>query len=341
MSKKYGGRTEAVDSGVYSVGAAARLTGLSTSTVRNWERRYEVVQPRRLSNGQRRFSAADVSRLGLLARLTRAGHSISALAAQSDAELAALLDEVDGRPTGQVGHAAQQPLRVVTVGARAGAHLQALTEDIPRLDLVRQFPFAQDLDVPPAGFSCDVLVVHTVQIRPETADWLRDLRSRLQPAHVVVVYEFARLAQVRALRNESTSVLQGFGHLEPFLRIWLPGHVSVDTESAPRPPAEEGDGHKSGARRYTGAMLSAYLNAKPSGLLCDCQRHLARMLQQIYDFEDYTDQCADQSEEDRRAHQEIRAVMHRARAQVEDALLIACTHVDSPGTANPLSAAEA
>ncbi|MEE3325767.1 MAG: MerR family transcriptional regulator, partial [Myxococcota bacterium] len=57
---------KAVEELTYPLGAAARLTGISPDTLRAWERRYEVVVPLRTPGGTRRYTAADLERLGLV-----------------------------------------------------------------------------------------------------------------------------------------------------------------------------------------------------------------------------------------------------------------------------------
>lgn len=70
-----------------SIKAAAKLSGLTSHTLRAWERRYSVVEPIRAENGRRLYSLADVEKLKLLALLTANGHAISQLAKMSLSEL--------------------------------------------------------------------------------------------------------------------------------------------------------------------------------------------------------------------------------------------------------------
>ena len=71
----------------YSLGAVARLTGLSPHVLRAWERRYGAVAPLRTPGGTRRYRESDVARLRLLAAATGAGHPIGDVARLSEAEL--------------------------------------------------------------------------------------------------------------------------------------------------------------------------------------------------------------------------------------------------------------
>lgn len=76
--------------GVYPMRVVTRLTGLSSHTIRVWERRYEAVRPTRTQGNARRYSEEDVRRLRLLRELTEEGHRISDVANLSEPELVRL-----------------------------------------------------------------------------------------------------------------------------------------------------------------------------------------------------------------------------------------------------------
>jgi DNA-binding transcriptional MerR regulator/methylmalonyl-CoA mutase cobalamin-binding subunit len=77
----------------HPIRVVARRTGLTTATIRAWERRYAAVAPVRSEGGQRLYTDRDVLRLETLRRLTEAGRSISSVALLSPSEAAALLME--------------------------------------------------------------------------------------------------------------------------------------------------------------------------------------------------------------------------------------------------------
>ncbi|MCS6948283.1 MAG: MerR family transcriptional regulator [Steroidobacteraceae bacterium] len=80
----------------FSIKAVSQATGLTVETLRAWERRYEVVLPKRDASGRRSYSASDVARLRLLRAATELGHPISRLARLSPDELAALVNSAGG-----------------------------------------------------------------------------------------------------------------------------------------------------------------------------------------------------------------------------------------------------
>ena len=75
------------DEARYRVGMVSKMTGLSTHTLRLWEKRYAAVTPKRTEAGGRLYSDADVERLRLLHALVDAGHSIGGIARLPDVDL--------------------------------------------------------------------------------------------------------------------------------------------------------------------------------------------------------------------------------------------------------------
>lgn len=94
MTSRYSGHSDtppsAGDSGL-PIAAVARETGLAKDTLRVWERRYGFPKPERDSSGDRLYSAAQVQRLKLIARLLDAGMRPGKVVGLDDARLQELL----------------------------------------------------------------------------------------------------------------------------------------------------------------------------------------------------------------------------------------------------------
>ena len=84
----------------YEIHEVAELTGLAAARLRAWERRYEVVRPRRLSNRYRVYTADQVALLRAYARLIAGGERIGDLAAceREDVLARAEVRSLDGSP---------------------------------------------------------------------------------------------------------------------------------------------------------------------------------------------------------------------------------------------------
>lgn len=63
-----------------TIKAVAEQTGLTPFVIRAWEKRYGVIRPNRTGTNRRRYTQEEADHLGLLARLTEAGHPIGAVA---------------------------------------------------------------------------------------------------------------------------------------------------------------------------------------------------------------------------------------------------------------------
>lgn len=72
----------------FTIKSVCQLTGLNEHTLRAWERRYGAVQPQRLENGRRVYTARDVERLRSMVQLVQRGYGISRIADLSSTELA-------------------------------------------------------------------------------------------------------------------------------------------------------------------------------------------------------------------------------------------------------------
>jgi DNA-binding transcriptional MerR regulator len=112
----------------YSLGAVARLTGLSPHVLRAWERRYGAVTPLRTSGGTRRYRESDVARLRQLRAAVQAGHSISDVANAPADELERRLQLSPALPTPPLAPllAAIEQLDGPTTERLLGAQLAAL-----------------------------------------------------------------------------------------------------------------------------------------------------------------------------------------------------------------------
>ncbi|GIS18668.1 MAG: hypothetical protein CM15mP120_05840 [Pseudomonadota bacterium] len=56
-----------------TIGAVSRLTGIPTHTLRKWESRHNIVEPKRSDSGRRFYNDQHVERLGMVKRLMSEG----------------------------------------------------------------------------------------------------------------------------------------------------------------------------------------------------------------------------------------------------------------------------
>jgi MerR family transcriptional regulator, light-induced transcriptional regulator len=73
---------------LYNIKAVAQTTGVSASTLRAWERRYQICRPQRAQSGYRLYSDRDIATLQWLKSHVEAGMSISQMVAWFEALVA-------------------------------------------------------------------------------------------------------------------------------------------------------------------------------------------------------------------------------------------------------------
>lgn len=95
--------------GLHPVRIVSQRTGLTPDVLRAWERRYKAVTPVRSPGGQRHYTDADIERLSLLSRASRAGRQIGQLVPLSNPELQKLIEDDERQSRQRVGVGPDQP----------------------------------------------------------------------------------------------------------------------------------------------------------------------------------------------------------------------------------------
>jgi DNA-binding transcriptional MerR regulator len=280
-------------------GTAARLAGLSPSTLRIWEHRYAVVAPPKTATGQRTYSLKDVERLRLIKRLTVEGHTIGTLAHLDVAALAELSS--GGASISKVTQ------RVVIVGQAAARKLEGRLRPAPT-SVFDDLEHAER-DFAHAG-AVDVLVIHVSSLHDSMTERLVTLGRNLSAPNVIVVYAFGAEGVAEALRTAGITVRR-----EP-----VSGREMARLIAASRPIVEAtASASMSNIKRYSDAELVA-LTEIPSAVACECPRHLAEIVSLLSNFERYSAECEARDENDAALHRHLHEVTTAARAMFEAAL---------------------
>lgn len=113
----------------HPIKVVAQRAGITLDVLRAWEKRYGAVTPGRSPTNRRLYSDADVERLILLRKTTRAGRSIGRVGHLSTEELATLATEDEAA-------IAQAPRPSLSAGGEPSAdfHLQACLAAVDRMD---------------------------------------------------------------------------------------------------------------------------------------------------------------------------------------------------------------
>lgn len=316
--------TEAVSvdtAGLYSIGAVSRLTGISTHTLRIWERRYGTVIAERTASGRRMYNRRQIEKLGLLKTLSDHGFSIGQIANLPLEELRRRRAEVAERQATLRTETRAEPLRVAALGR---FYLDTLAaDDFPDdLELVtlETDPDRYRTDLP--RLAADVLLIELTVVKKDTAEFVAGLRERAGARRVVVLYNYGQRADLTLLVSAGVELLRSPATRETLYgTLRSPGPMPalpLSGDAVREAPALDALAEVP-ARRYSEQELSRIARLK-SSLDCECPQHLTSLVQGLGAFELYSDQCEARSPDDAALHAYLGAMAGRARAVVEEAL---------------------
>jgi DNA-binding transcriptional MerR regulator len=280
-------------------GAAARLAGISASTLRIWEFRYGVVLPPKSVSGQRTYTMMDIERLQIIKRLTAKGHLISSLAHLDINTLLALFTKSKA-PSSDLQ-------KVCVVGLAAARKLEGRF----KLDPALVFDDLDHLERSLANIrTLDALVIHLRTLHPDLLPRIKSLRNNLTVKNFIVVYSFAPELVTDSLRSSGITLRRA-----PFSGNELLGLIVKE------PSINENfdSGNLSTIRHYSDSDLVA-ISEMPSLVSCECTRHLAEIVTLLVEFEQYSTECNSQDSKDVVLHQTVFELTSQARAVMEKAL---------------------
>lgn len=79
---------------VYSINDVEKLCGIKAHTIRIWEKRYAIIQPRRTETNIRYYLDEDLQKILNISLLNRNGYKISKIAKMSDGEMKRIVSEL-------------------------------------------------------------------------------------------------------------------------------------------------------------------------------------------------------------------------------------------------------
>ncbi len=285
----------------FRTGTAARLAGIPVATLRVWERRYEVIGPPTSATGHRRYTPDDVSRLALIKALVDQGHPIGAIARLPTETLRTL-------PSAPLAHdaVAAKRVRVALVGESLAAQVGAGRGRALHLATV-----CAHGDAAPEALGdarADWLVVEVAALRDEAVARIESLAAHVGAARALVAYRFGTQPAVEALRRRGHVVVRA-----PLDVAEIPALTAAPAGGDVRPLAQVPP------MRFDEQALAA-LGAAPTGMYCECPRHVVELLRSLNAFERYSAECLNRSPADAELHRYLERVAGTARALFEDAL---------------------
>ena len=303
----------------FGIGAVAKLTGLSDHTIRVWERRYRAVVAQRAGNGRRLYTEADVERLSLLKALTDSGIAIGRVANEDVHELRERIDSVAALSASP----AQACVRIAALGELLPNELRE-ARDLAPVTLIAADSNEERLLADTGRQPVDVLVVEFPVLGADTRKRLRALIKSTGAQCAVVVYKFAKAADVERLRAENFILIRSPVSADEVRAAVLRAGGALPRRSArpATPPVGSpfaDDGDDIDPRRFTQEQIAALARVS-STVECECPNHLAHLVGDLSAFEIYSARCANRDDEDAALHRYLHRTTARARAMIEEAL---------------------
>jgi DNA-binding transcriptional MerR regulator len=303
----------------YTIGAVARMTGLSTQVIRAWERRYEAVVAARTDKGRRIYCPEHVEKLSLLKALTDRGSPISAVAnldADTLRQRVEEMDQIAARPlAGKV--------RVAVLGAFLPSLLEGELLDAFPIDLVASGADPRRVGADARNLAPDVLVVEAINLNDRLVRQLIKLAADSRAGQTIVAYGFGRSKDEKALLDAGMRLLKTPVSDDELAVAILAAAANVAGQAGAvtATPVEriEATGDSPSRRRYDERQLLRLARIE-TGVDCECPRHVAEILKTLTAFEIYSAECEDRNEEDAALHAYLHLQTAHARALMESAL---------------------
>ena len=301
----------------FGIGAVVERTGLTAPSIRMWEKRYNVVEPRRSETNRRLYSLADVERLTLLKRLTDRGHSIRTIAQLDTDQLKKRLgDSMQANQSREVLEGVLKPAKIVLVGM--GLENFVRDEELFGVQVVGEFGDLDEAKETDILAKADLLVISTESLFPEILPTLRNLVERTGVARVIIVYRFIskKTATVLAKSISGVTLVKAPVTASQIRRECLVQLNEIRGEGYPLRFTDPGPVPD---RLYDAEQLIR-LARLSSAVECECPQHMASLLQSLCAFEKYSDDCEDRNPEDALLHSYLHRTTAKARRSMEEAL---------------------
>ncbi len=302
----------------YKIGTAAKMAGISPNTIRTWMRRDYFTASIETDSGERILSSEDLKRLISLKTLIDLGDSIGRIARLDTDALQKRLAEL--KSTSENTYANEIPsladLEAGFVTSSTSVRLSAAT---PLFWNSKTFESVESLSEHAAGdHNLSIALIDSQGPNPAEKTAILEFAKKNPEITVVLIFDFMprsllkdlAKAQVHLLRWPVNSIM-----LERYLYSLMPSisHPRSSAAMISEPPP----------RLFNERQLSEIANSLPE-LKCECPRHVSALVTSLGAFEDYSQQCLNDSEKDKEIHEYLHMETAKARRTMELALIRLC-----------------
>lgn len=302
----------------YSIGVIARLTGLSTHSLRMWERRYGLGASIRATNGRREFTKTDLDHLRLIKQLIDRGMRIGDIARLPKKTLSGLcIKQAETSLTTSTADV----IETAVVGYGLSQYFDKHRPRYPQLALSCQSQTIEEwLREKSASGGAQVYLLQVDMINAALAAQLRKLKQA--DTSVGVFYRYSTSEITTELENLGIVMAQGKiitdsadAMIKEVLRQQSYSSLleqSAEAFSIPLPSDRP--------RQFDEQQL-AEAAKRSNELNCECPSHLSELINSLNAFEDYSQQCGADNWKEASVHACIYAYTIQARFLMEKALM--------------------
>jgi MerR family transcriptional regulator, light-induced transcriptional regulator len=309
----------------FKIGAVARLTGVTSHTLRKWETRYQAVVPLRTEHGDRLYTRDDLEKLSLIKQLVDQGIPPSDVAGRSQEGLVRKLEDLSEvkRATDRDNEAA---VRIIAVGHTILGLLEfADLAAKPRIEVVASAKDISGISIPVGDVAVDVVILECPIVHHDTHASVEKLRIRLNATYAVVAYGFGTRNDLLSLQSHPFRAIRSPVDL-PSLKSLLAELIHHDQPVQRTSIAARRENTEMSRRHYAAPqprlsldVVSRFARTTPQ-VACECPKHLADILFSLRAFEEYAQSCETLNPEDAALHQYLFDRTGHARALFEQAI---------------------
>jgi len=305
---------------LYQIGTVAALTGLSTHKIRMWEKRYGLVTPDRSQSRNRLYSQYDLERLKLIKILVDSGHAVSRLAALDKLALQNLLSQQERWVSSASAPALAYERAVIVSDFLQISDLAGLAQSFPgKISLwthqqAQHFIGQDDSELSEAKLEATILLIDQPSLhRDDALEWLQRIRSHQCPL-AILIYQYSDRDTLKAFTSRVSRAVKGPMTSDLLEREMLVicSHYSpvfsVAVQSAENAP-----------QRFSRQQLLRFAQMTSSSN-CECPQHLATLLMDLINFEQYSSECENKNLADKAMHEYLFRLAGSVRGQLEEAL---------------------
>ena len=322
------------DQEFFEISAVARLTGISPHVLRVWERRYQVVDPKRSETKRRQYSQEDIRRLALLKTLVDGGHAIGSVASLTTDQLEERLSNaLDAKVSDDyLEEAAPAGIcRIAMVGSTIRQAVREASDSTPALRVVGEFSTFEEMLESIRPGAVDLVIIAAATIFPEDVERIQNTVSQLKARRAILVYQFAKEEVIQPLDIRSITALRAPVEATEIQLACIADIQLALRSGNVRATAEALAGESRVTSRPTGDVPERTYSDEDlvrigrisSVVKCECPQHLANLLSSLAAFEEYSLQCEDRNEADAVLH----GYLHRKTAECRAVMEIALSEV--------------